>query len=89
VRYFHADQKYVTVRHAGGEELIEQSLRSLEDELGSGFVRIHRNALVNVEHMVAIERDPDGQYFVRLRDSDERLAVSRRMAGDLRERFRL
>ncbi len=89
VRYFHADQKYVTVRHAGGEELIEQSLRSLEDELGSGFVRIHRNALVNVEHMAAIERDPEGQYFVRLRDSDERLAVSRRMAGDLRERFRL
>lgn len=89
IRCFVADQKYVTVRHAGGEDLIEQSLRALEDELGSAFVRIHRNALVAVEHLAAIERDPDGQYFVRLRGSDERLGVSRRMAGDLRERFRL
>ena len=36
-----------------------------------------------------IERDPDGQYFVRLRGLPDRLAVSRRMASDLRERFRL
>ena len=89
VRCFLADQKYVTVRHEGGEDLIEESLRSLEDELGSGFVRIHRSALVNVAHLAAIERDADGQYYVRLRDRDERLAVSRRMASELRERFRI
>ncbi len=89
VRCFVADQKYVTVRHTDGEDLIEESLKSLEEELGSGFVRIHRNALVNVAHMAAIERDAEGQYYVRLRDRDERLAVSRRMASDLRERFRI
>ena len=86
---FIADQKYVTVRHSGGRELIEESLKSLEDDLGAEFVRIHRNALVNVAYLTAIERDPDGQYFVKLRDGSERLAVSRRMAGDLRERFRI
>ena len=63
IRCFVADQKYVTVRHAGGEDLIEESLKSLEEDLGSGFVR--------------------------LRDRDERLAVSRRMASELRERFRI
>ena len=89
VRCFIADQKYVTVRHAGGEDLIEESLKSLEEDLGSGFVRIHRSALVNVAHLAAIERDADGQYYVRLRDHDERLAVSRRMASELRERFRI
>jgi len=89
VRCFIADQKYVTVRHAEGENLIEESLKSLEEDLGAGFVRIHRNALVNVAHMAAIERDAEGQYYVRLRDRDERLAVSRRMASDLRERFRI
>ena len=89
VRCFVADQKYVTVRHAGGEDLIEESLKSLEEDLGAAFVRIHRNALVNVAHMAAIERDAEGQYYVRLRDRDERLAVSRRMAGELRERFRI
>lgn len=89
IRCFVADQKYVTVRHADGEDLIEESLKSLEEDLGAGFVRIHRNALVNVAHMAAIERDGEGQYYVRLRDRDERLAVSRRMASDLRERFRI
>ena len=89
IRCFVADQKYVTVRHAGGEDLIEESLKSLEEEFGSGFVRIHRSALVNVAHLAAIERDADGQYYVRLRDRDERLAVSRRMASELRERFRI
>jgi two-component system response regulator AlgR len=89
IRCFVADQKYVTVRHADGEDLIEESLKSLEEGLGAGFVRIHRNALVNVAHMAAIERDGEGQYYVRLRDRDERLAVSRRMASDLRERFRI
>ncbi len=89
VRCFVADQKYVTVRHAEGEDLIEESLKSLEENLGTGFVRIHRNALVNVAHMASIERDAEGQYYVCLRDRDERLAVSRRMASDLRERFRI
>ncbi|MCS6947237.1 MAG: LytTR family DNA-binding domain-containing protein [Steroidobacteraceae bacterium] len=89
VLYFQADQKYTTVRHRGGSELIEESLRSLEEEFPNRFVRIHRNALVNVHYLLAIERDAGGQYFVRLRDCEQRLAVSRRMAGDLRERFRI
>jgi two-component system response regulator AlgR len=86
---FVADQKYTTVRHIAGEDLIEDSLRMLEDEFGSSFVRIHRSALVNVTHLERIERDPEGQYFVRLRGVPESLAVSRRMASELRERFRL
>lgn len=89
VLYFYADQKYTTVRHTSGEELIDDSLRSLEDELGAAVVRIHRNTLVMVDRLTAIERDPEGQSFVRLRDCPERLAVSRRMASDLRERFRI
>ncbi|MBV6418512.1 MAG: Sensory transduction protein LytR [Steroidobacteraceae bacterium] len=89
IRCFVADQKYTTVRHEGGDDLIEDSLRLLEDEFAESFVRIHRSALVSVQHLERIERDPDGQYFVRLRDMPDRLAVSRRMAGDLRDRFRL
>lgn len=86
---FVADQKYTTLRHSQGESLIEESLRSLEEELSADFVRIHRSALVSVHHLEAIERDNDGQYFVRLRGLQERLGVSRRMASELRERFRL
>ena len=89
VYYFAADQKYTTVRHQGGSDLIEDSLRTLEDEFASQFVRVHRSALVSVNRLAAIERDSQGQYHVILRDINERLAVSRRLAGELRERFQL
>jgi two-component system, LytTR family, response regulator AlgR len=89
VQYFLADQKYTTVRHVHGEDLIEDSLRLLEGEFGAAFVRIHRNALVSVRYLERIERGADGQCFVRLRGCEAPLAVSRRMAGELKERFRI
>ena len=89
VQFFFAEQKYTTVRHVNGEDLIEDSLRSLEEEFDVDFVRIHRNSLVNVRYLERIERGDDGQYFVRLRGCEAPLQVSRRMASELRERFRL
>lgn len=88
VQFFFAEQKYTKVRHLKGEDLIEDSLRALEDEFGSAFVRIHRNALVSVRYLERIERNA-GQYFVRLRGCEAPLQVSRRMASELRERFRI
>jgi two-component system, LytTR family, response regulator AlgR len=89
IQYFLAEQKYTTVRHVNGEDLIEDSLRSLEEEFDTACVRIHRNALVSVRYLERIERNSEGQYFVRLRGCDAPLQVSRRMAGELRERFRI
>ena len=89
VQFFLAEQKYTTVRHAKGEDLIEDSLRSLEEEFTTEVVRIHRNALVSVRFLERIERNAEGQYFVKLRGCPAPLQVSRRMAGELRERFRL
>jgi two-component system, LytTR family, response regulator AlgR len=89
VQFFLAEQKYTTVRHINGEDLIEDSLRALEEEFNEGFVRIHRNALVSVRYLERIERNTEGQYFVRLRGCEAPLQVSRRMAGELRDRFRI
>ena len=89
VLYFLAEQKYTTVRHTKGEDLIEDSLRSLEEELGFAFVRIHRNTLVSVRHLERIDRNEEGQYLVKLSGCEAPLQVSRRMAGELRERFRI
>ena len=89
VQFFFAEQKYTTVRHLKGEDLIEDSLRALEDEFGPDFVRIHRNALVSARYLERIERNAEGQYFVKLRGCDSPLQVSRRMASELRERFRI
>jgi two-component system response regulator AlgR len=89
VMCFHADQKYTTVKHLKGEDLIEDSLKTLEDEFSATFVRIHRNALVNTKYLERIARDASGQHFVHLRGMPEALEVSRRMAGDLKDRFRI
>jgi two-component system, LytTR family, response regulator AlgR len=87
ILYFLADQKYTTVRHLNGEDLIEDSLRALEEEFSELFVRVHRNALVSTRYLDAVERNAQGQYFVRLRGCAEPLQVSRRMASELRERY--
>jgi two-component system response regulator AlgR len=86
---FQADQKYTTVRHSKGEDLIEDSLKTLEEEFSPGFLRVHRNALVNTKYLERIARDASGQHFVHLRGMAEALEVSRRMAGDLKDRFRI
>lgn len=86
---FTAEQKYTTVRHAGGTDLIEDSLRALETEYGDRFVRLHRNTLVAVAKLVALERGTDGQTVALVRGLDEPLAVSRRMVPELRERLGL
>lgn len=85
VRYFLADQKYVTVRHPEGEVLIDDTLKELEDEFGDRFVRIHRNALVAVAWLEGMELASAGHYQVRLKGVEERLVVSRRHVAGLRK----
>ena len=84
VRYFVADHKYVTVFHRNGENLLDETLKELEEEFGSRFIRIHRNALISVKHIEAIERAPQGQYQVRLADTEQRPIISRRHVSDVK-----
>lgn len=88
VRYFHADQKYVTVRHSKGELLIEEALKSLEEEFSTLFMRVHRNALVALDHITGLEKDAHGHWRLRLRDCPETLEVSRRLTADVRKRLK-
>ncbi len=85
IRCLLADQKYVTVVHSGGEVLIDRSLKELEREHGELLVRTHRNALVAVAHIEALERSSGGQYRVRLSGAEHRPLVSRRHLGRLRD----
>lgn len=85
VRYFMADQKYVTVRHEGGEVLIDETLKELEDEFPDLFVRIHRNALISLGFLEGMEMSTAGHYQVRLRGIEDRLTVSRRHVAGLRK----
>ena len=88
VRYFEAAQKYVTVHHAQGEDLIDDALKSLEAEYVEEFVRAHRSLLVSVSHIAALDRDESGRLRIRLRGTGEHLAISRRHAADIKRKLR-
>jgi two-component system response regulator AlgR len=96
IRFFSAEQKYVVVHHANGEDLIDDSLKSLEQEFFDRFVRIHRSALVAVDKIEKLEKTTDGRTLVMLRnttlDEDntpgDELVVSRRHLATVRRRLK-
>ncbi|KFN46651.1 LytR/AlgR family response regulator transcription factor [Arenimonas metalli] len=88
IHYLQAEEKYVVVHHARGEDLIEESLKSLEAEFADRFLRIHRNCLVANDEFAELRRSPDGQVHAILRNSKTPLEVSRRCLPLLRERLK-
>ena len=88
VLYLRAELKYVTVKTAEREYLIEESLTQLEPELARDFVRLHRNCLVARSAIAGFERvggPGDGGWVAVVRATGERLAVSRRQQHVIRE----
>lgn len=88
ILYFKADQKYVTLRTADQEYLIEESLKSLEDEFPARFIRIHRNALVAEPHLLGLKKNEDGHVCVSFTDVDDLLEISRRHLPSIRKMLR-
>ncbi len=97
VLYLRAELKYVTLRTAMHSYVLDDALFDLEQRLGDGFVRIHRNALVAKAAVRALERRimpaadsgqtgaPVETWAVRVAPLDEWLAVSRRQLPLVRE----
>ena len=93
ISYFNADQKYVCVHHDSGEDLIDDSLKSLEEEFAGNFVRIHRSALVAVDKVDRLDKSADGKTRVILRQDDghddaDELTISRRHLANVRRRLK-
>ncbi len=91
VLYLKAEAKYVTLRTAQHRYVLDDALSDLEQRLGPGFIRIHRNALVARSAVRALERrvladEPGNEgWAVQVAPVGEWLAVSRRLAGPVRE----
>jgi DNA-binding LytR/AlgR family response regulator len=67
---------------------VPRSLRSWEDRLpAKQFVRIHREALVNLQFVERIEEWSHEAFQVRLRGQPAPLTLSRRYAARLKSRF--
>ena len=87
--YLKAELKYITIRTAQREYLLEESLTKLEDEFGPRFVRVHRNCLVARDFVRGFERrvgdEGDAHWEVVLKGVPETLPVSRRQQFVVRE----
>jgi two-component system response regulator AlgR len=87
--YLKAELKYITIRTAQREHLLEESLTRLEEEFAPRFVRVHRNCLVGRDFIRGFERrvgdGGDAHWEVLLRDVPETLPVSRRQQFIVRE----
>jgi len=95
VLYLKAELKYVTLRTPAHSYVLDDPLSELEQRLGEGFLRVHRNALVARSAVRALQRRRgDGSsadeghaehWAVQLMPTGEWLAVSRRQLAAVRE----
>jgi two-component system response regulator AlgR len=89
ILYLKAELKYVTVRTAEREYLLEESLSHLEQEFAAAFVRVHRNCLVAKARIRGFEKaevqDGEQGWAVLLDGCAEKLAVSRRQWPQVKE----
>lgn len=91
--YLRAELKYITVRTAEREYLIEESLTHLETEFGERFLRLHRNCLVAPLFIIGYEKrtveNSDGiheqRWVALLKGILETVAISRRQQHLVRE----
>lgn len=72
-----AEQKYITVYHAGGEDLLDGSLKQLEQEYPDNLLRVHRNCLVAYAAIQGLQHTDEG-YYIQLAACEFRPQVSRR-----------
>ncbi len=89
VVYFKAELKYITVRTARRNYILDGSLGELEEKYGERFMRVHRNALVAKRAARTLQKHHDAEegdgWALRLDGVDEPVFVSRRQLTAVRE----
>jgi two-component system LytT family response regulator len=72
IDWFEAEGDYVSVHVGGKSWLMRETIAAVELRLAlSGFVRIHRSALVNAERVKELRARDKGEYTVVLNDGTE------------------
>jgi len=81
VTHLQAQDKYVSLYTAQGEQLIRISLKELADQLDPNvFVQVHRSTIVNMRVVLTAERDFTGRVMLTLKGVKDKLQVSRQYA---------
>ena len=83
ISWIEADGAYVVVHVGGKRHVLRESLAEMLERLGGvRFARIHRSAVVNLEHVRAVRRVRDQGLEIELTNGT-RIPVSRRRAREL------
>ena len=85
IHWLQAERDYVRIHTGSGEYLQRGSLQGLHDLLGGRFVRVHRSAAVNLDHVAQATVRPETGVRVRLTSGAE-VPVGRRYLKDWRSR---
>jgi two-component system response regulator AlgR len=88
IHYLQSDEKYTMAHHRGGEHILDQTLKELEQHFPEQLIRIHRNCLVSQSRLVELRRDGEGHVWAVLKEVNAPLEVSRRCASDLKGWFK-
>jgi two-component system LytT family response regulator len=91
VSHFFSKDKLTFAATAGRSYVVDMTITDLEQKLDPRrFVRIHRNAIVNLDHVLELHAHFGGRMIARLRDGKKtELTVSRDRAGVLKNRLGL
>jgi two-component system LytT family response regulator len=69
IRWMQSSGNHIRLHVAKTSYLIRQSMTNLQELLDpSRFLRIHRNAIVNLDHVEEFHLPPNGNMFVKLND---------------------
>jgi two-component system LytT family response regulator len=85
IEYLKSDSKYTVIVARGQSFLVRIGIAELEAQLDPArFIRIHRSALVNLDHVDSMKADDQSQLQIRMRDGTC-LGASREASKLLRE----
>jgi DNA-binding LytR/AlgR family response regulator len=81
VTHLQAQDKYVSLYTADGEQLIRISLKELIDQLDPNlFVQVHRSTIVNMRAVESADREFTGRVMLTLKNVKDKVQVSRQYA---------
>jgi len=80
-----AEQKYARVVFEGGEALVGDSLKDIEQQFDSWLIRIHRHTLVSRQRLTEIVQDAQGRHLAHVTGLTEQPEISRRALKNIRE----
>ena len=69
IRWMQASGNYIRLHVGKASHLVRQSMKNLQALLDPNrFLRVHRNAIVNLDHVEEFHLPPTGNMFVKLND---------------------